>query len=516
MSVVPELREALVRAAEREAAAARPRPAWRRHAGGLGVALAGAVALVVVAVVIVLAAGGGRPGGPAPAAGDRSVAAQSAARALLARFARLPGAVAVAGDPSTPSGSLGAPPTELAVDHVVDLHRFYVVHAAYPGVIEAFLRIAQPPPSARASVAARDASGAGFSATTRGAGAGVSAIGGGGGPVYEALSVDLPPSGPTRQLIAIQVAAARGGGTAVRIDAQAGWDDPPSSTAAAQAQAEQLLGELRLPTGARPPGVPDLRRFPHLRAPGFALHEPHTLTLTRFWRVPGAPVRAVASISVPEVEPSYGQTAAERTSWTSSAIDFAAVNGISRQVSEVAVAVPGGASLVRVDVEVGWQDPRPAGALLPAGVDRLTVLEPDDMVTHLGVPRRLGITDPAQVRQVTSAIDALPLRTPPGLPCSAPSSPEILGVQFFRTGSELPVATARVDLVCGIVYWMVGPHREPALDWLPPDASRAQASLGQRLTSILTGGPHNAAAQTGGQSTTTATSSAAAGSIRSG
>ncbi len=250
MSQVPELRAALVRAAERQAAAARPRAPWRGHLGGLGIALAGAVAIAVVAVVI--AVGGSGPGTPSgvPASSANLLPRARQAAQVILRQSRILGAEERLTNPSVgvSLGALGATQDGLQADHLVDMHTFYVVHVGLQRATDMFSRSIERPTGTAES----------GSAWVEGAGSSTS---GGSGGRKRSLSVEwrtttfnLPPSGPILRALVVQVAAARGGGTAVRIDAEAGWDSPRPAWSRIAPGVQRIDAWLSGPPGRSAPG----------------------------------------------------------------------------------------------------------------------------------------------------------------------------------------------------------------------------------------------------------------------
>ncbi|MEA2146650.1 MAG: hypothetical protein QOG59_2237 [Solirubrobacteraceae bacterium] len=230
MTYLPELRESLVKAAERHAempsaapVAVRSRRARRarRSVGALALMGASVAALVVAGAVLVLA--GHRSPSPAtapagPVYGDRA-AARAVAADLLAAFQAPAGAVPVSTDLSRPR-NLGSPNSGLPVASALDLHRFYRV----PGDPQAIMNAITPQRSfPRALLGANG----GGSATT-GSGSSTASVGGSGGPggsVIETASMTFPLAsiGGIARELQVGVASAGHGMTALRVDAQAWW-----------------------------------------------------------------------------------------------------------------------------------------------------------------------------------------------------------------------------------------------------------------------------------------------------
>ncbi len=204
MSYLPELRSSLVQAARRTYADAEEPIAPRRRliGRGLATALAAAVA-VAVAVVAVVALGHRQPGGQrgSTAAPTRSQL-REAAHELLGQVTLPRGAVVSALVP----GELRSAREELPIPNRVDVYRVWRLPES-PGRVIAFIVAHRPP----------------------GSSAGIGMANGSGGPggqitFQETIVIGLAgtPAGIWRQL-ALDAISLRGGGTALRVDSQAGW-----------------------------------------------------------------------------------------------------------------------------------------------------------------------------------------------------------------------------------------------------------------------------------------------------
>lgn len=215
MTYVPELREALVRAAERQARVAKVLPRWRRRLGGLGVALAAVAALAVVAVASLQGGSAAPPAAPAVTRPvDKAALAHRTAVQMLAGLKLPPGAVTVSADESI-GHRLGAPPNGLQTPNLVDLRRFWRLPGDLQSVSARLQHTAAQLESPRSGVA-----------SSMGEATVSAASGGEGGNDWEAMTTGLPPVAGVIRVLQVQVAVARGGGTAVRIDAQSGWFPP--------------------------------------------------------------------------------------------------------------------------------------------------------------------------------------------------------------------------------------------------------------------------------------------------
>jgi hypothetical protein len=229
MSYLPELRESLVKAAERrgEAPSGSPLPARlhraRRPLAALVLIGASLGALVVAGAMLVLV--GHRspspPASPAAAAYGSRPAARAAAAAILSAFQAPAGAVAVSSDLSRPR-RLGWPNDGLPVPRAIDLHRFYRV-AGDPQTIIDRITPRRSFPGALSGSASPYSISSGGSSSSAGSGApGSSKI------VIETASATFPlgsVDGIARE-VQVGVASAGPGMTALRVDAQAWWPAP--------------------------------------------------------------------------------------------------------------------------------------------------------------------------------------------------------------------------------------------------------------------------------------------------
>lgn len=226
MTYLPELRESLVRAAEHAAtpsgSASRRRSglrAWARRAplGSIALGLASVTAVAVAGLVLVLA--GHRNVSPPATAGAVALtpgygdpaAADAAARKLLARFSPPAGAVPMASG----SGALGhrlTEPTDVfdTTRGVSDAFRYWHLPGSVDSVMNG-IDMRMPEPRSWGSGSATDAASSGA---------------GGNDFSFQTTTSFYGPASPFTPLLRaleVQAAPARGGGTILRVDAQARW-----------------------------------------------------------------------------------------------------------------------------------------------------------------------------------------------------------------------------------------------------------------------------------------------------
>lgn len=226
MTYLPELRESLVKAAERRgealSPAAMPTRAHRarRPLGALVLMGASLAALVVAGAVLVLV--GHRspspPASPAAAPYGSRPAARAAAAAILSAFRAPAGAVAVSSDLSRPR-RLGWPNDGLPVPSAIDLHRFYRVAGDPEKVINAITPRRSFSGALAGTANPYSVSEGGSSSSAGSAGPGSSKI------VIETATATFPLGsvGGIAREVQVGVASAGPGMTALRVDAQAWW-----------------------------------------------------------------------------------------------------------------------------------------------------------------------------------------------------------------------------------------------------------------------------------------------------
>jgi hypothetical protein len=229
-SYMPELRDALVAAAERQAApdagpardrtptAARSRSRWaviriRRNLGTAATVLATAAAIAVV-VVALTAVRHGRGQSASPASVPTAASARSAAERLLDHVALPAGAVRIGLHGGIPA-DLWSPSDYLGTGRRVGVHRIWRLPGG-PHEAIAFIEAHRP---AGARVGGGSSAGSGQA----------------GGPERIATeTVVLPfPEDPSTSLfreLAVNAVALSSGGTVVRVDAEAGWLIPRPAT----------------------------------------------------------------------------------------------------------------------------------------------------------------------------------------------------------------------------------------------------------------------------------------------
>lgn len=123
----------------------------------------------------------------------------------------------------------------------------------------------------------------------------------------------------------------------------------------------------------------------------------------------------------------------------------------------VSVASAAGGTAIRVDAQVTWLPPKPAGERVPAGARVLTV----EYLPGSGPVEE--ITDPAVIRRIAAVVDSLPLAAAGQVGCPIDFGRRVrLTFRAARGARPLAVVTAQLG-GCGIVTMTVGGRAYPAL-----------------------------------------------------
>lgn len=134
---------------------------------------------------------------------------------------------------------------------------------------------------------------------------------------------------------------------------------------------------------------------------------------------------------------------------------------------------------VRVDAQVVWTFPRPAGERLPASVRTIRIVR-----QRLGrIPRAaVTITSPSRVRRLVAVFNRLPIDQP-GTFWSCPIEPPQPAVSFsFRPSpTASPIAGARYTGVCGASAFQIHGRLQRPLDNVYAAVEATQRMTGLKL-----------------------------------
>jgi hypothetical protein len=216
-----------------------------------------------------------------------------------------------------------------------------------------------------------------------------------------------------------------------------------------------------------PPGAQRLQKPPEVvKVPISTLVATTLVDDVSFWQAPGQPQAVLAWEQAhlprrftPE-DADFGPPAWDRT------FSLAPIPGVLNDrdlVVEVA-AVGHEQTAIRVDAQVSWQPPRPAGELVPSAARVVTISQLPSLDPHVTrPPAPVTVTDPAVVRRLAALVDSLQLSTiGPDASCPAPLGGGILLAFRARAGGP-PLAVAQGPAACGTVQFSVGGRQQPAL-----------------------------------------------------
>jgi hypothetical protein len=260
---------------------------------------------------------------------------------------------------------------------------------------------------------------------------------------------------------------------------------------AARRDARALLDLVRLPTGAVRSATEPAGGGIALARPGYTTASSALVDRHAWWTVPGSFSNAAAFVKA------HPPTGAKRTT-TGSAIQSGSITetfvGFSlptnpvvlwqRQLVVVIAQLPDGVTGIRVDAEVEWTVPRPAGERVPRAADLLTVTRG----TMPGWPPPVSrtVTDRARIRRVAAMLDRLPVVQPVAVACPALFAEPTITLTFLAGpgGPRLARATMPADGPegsCAPIVFAVRGRQERPLYAFPSFRHRVSKALGISL-----------------------------------
>lgn len=253
---------------------------------------------------------------------------------------------------------------------------------------------------------------------------------------------------------------------------------PASRSQAARAVAEQLLAKAVLPSGASGSAQEPAGDGGRLDFAPAAPADPDLVDLTRFAVVPRSPawVRSWLSEHPPSGSAPYAQgtvasASASEVWWVARSWPHSGDVLASRVLAVSVTALSGGRSAVRLDAEVTWLPPKPAGDLVPAGAAVLTAvlshgLNPGEPGHPLTTTRSRAV-----IAAIRDRVDALPVASPGVTSCPADFG-QTLTLTFFAHAGGMPLAVVVADDGgCGFVR-VTGHGRRAGPPLSGPDLTR--------------------------------------------
>lgn len=220
-------------------------------------------------------------------------------------------------------------------------------------------------------------------------------------------------------------------------------------------------GALRLP---KAPGTDGgLLKFPSSSVVSIALVDDAS-----FWLAPGQPQALLAweQAHLPRrftpQDEGFGSA-----SWRAFSLPPAPGVLTDRELVVEVIAAGGGQTAIRVDAQVAWQPPRPAGEHVPSKARVVTVAAvPEVAVTagtgRLRLPAPVTIASAPAVARLAALVDSLQLSTIGVASCPAFLAPALR--LTFRSGPGGPaLAVAQGPASCATVLFTLGGRQQPAL-----------------------------------------------------
>ena len=265
---------------------------------------------------------------------------------------------------------------------------------------------------------------------------------------------------------------------------------PTSDTAvhdqtSAQTLAQALVDQISLPPGSRAVATAPT---PELDQPPQETGTPNLADAARFAVVP---LDAAAVLAYARTHPPNGYTAENSGSGSTSGPHQPTEDYLMENVSDMPSGVDSATVLasvvegspdsthtyIRLDAQVTWLPPKPAGLTVPAddtvAVVSVTETQPPQPQMNLPAPHQVTITDPAQFDQLRSAANGLQ----PGLP-GPRSCPADVGTRYhveFKLTTDSPPDITFTAGSCGDVSVTRGDRSSGDL---ADDAAFSNAYLG--------------------------------------
>jgi hypothetical protein len=233
----------------------------------------------------------------------------------------------------------------------------------------------------------------------------------------------------------------------------------------AEADAAALLASFVPPPGAtRLPKAPDLPGG-YLKTPITYLGDGYQVDGTTFWQAPGAP-QAVLNWEIAHISRRFSLGDADFGAASDRSFELPPVPGVltSRDLVVEVASLGDGRTGIRVDAEVGWQPPRPAGDQVPSTARAVTIGEETTMETGQGMPSPVTIAAPAVVARLAALVNAMPISPFNGTAESCPAAfGSFLTLTFRASPGGQVLATVRTDQSCGVTIFSPNPNQSVAL-----------------------------------------------------
>lgn len=220
----------------------------------------------------------------------------------------------------------------------------------------------------------------------------------------------------------------------------------------AQADAASILAAFAVPPGAAKLSAPPASLKAALGQPFQKSTTTDFVDKDSFWMAPGAPA-AVLTWEKEHVPSQFtrGMSFQGTSGGAAESVDvftLPPVVGVldSRNLMVEVAGTPAGQTAIRVDAQVTWTPPKPAGAVVPADA-RVVTLSMNYGMNADGrkPPAPVTITDPAMAGKVAALIDNLP-PSPPGLYSCPAADGKALDLAFRASPGGPVLASAVLQL----------------------------------------------------------------------
>jgi len=239
----------------------------------------------------------------------------------------------------------------------------------------------------------------------------------------------------------------------------------------AETDAVSMLADFRAPSGAVRSGPIAVQV---LSAPPERSATPDEVLRTEWWRADGTPSAVLAWIRAHQANEftlggsggSGGSSGPAADQIQFDEFDLPPVPGVLPErwlLVTVAQNEVTDRTAIRVDAEVSWEPPKPAGERIPAAAKVVTITPIAGSKPLPAADRPVTVTDPAKVAKIAAAVDGLPLFPPGVFSCPADFGHSVLlTFRGTRSGPALAEVTSQAG-GCGAVTVTIKGRTMPTL-----------------------------------------------------
>lgn len=233
---------------------------------------------------------------------------------------------------------------------------------------------------------------------------------------------------------------------------------PAENKAAAEADAQGLLGFVSLPPSATPEAA-------HAQeGPPFVPATPNLVDAHALWIVPGPPSEVLRWVRT-HLPTEARSSTRESTPELVEGFSWPPVHEVlgERELLLSAERLPNGSTELDAWAEVVWITPRSLTEMIPAGARLLRIVEHQG-IRHTTKRKPIIITAPKKITLVTELLNALPVSQPGTYSCPSDEG-DYITITFYKRSGGKPFATAKAYRGgCGSIGLTIDGKGEPPLE----------------------------------------------------